>query len=210
MLDRDHRGWAHPRRRGDGSLAELPGTCHGLTPAGAGTARHRHDLHARQGLTPAGAGTANPDRDWWPSPARAHPRRRGDGSDILRSPGRIAAGSPPQARGRRCWRTGVGRLPGAHPRRRGDGRLPVRSIRLASHQGLTPAGAGTATNPTRTAKGLTPAGAGTAWRTGPVALPHRAHPRRRGDGRCRLDLVGGGLTPAGAGTADGRPMGLSR
>ena len=174
--------WAHPRVRGDVGVCgncEVSGFVAAHPRVRGDVATHPERIHVQHGLTPACAGTSGPCR-------RHH---------------RVAVGSPPRARGRRC-RSGlvlrlVGLTPacagtsakssgakrdsGAHPRVRGD--VPSLWRWLNNFVGSPPRARGRRSLMATTLPnfGLTPACAGTSACRPAVLWRARAHPRVRGD-----------------------------
>ena len=153
--------------------------------------------------------------------SRAHPRRRGEHSNVcgLTPP---SVGSSPQARGTHsplaaqvvcdglipagAGNTGEAvrgrRGPGAHPRRRGEHRRLREPVR--GQCGSSPQARGTRSRVegARTIPGLIPAGAGNTRHQQDSRSPAGAHPRRRGEHSLRsiTPVSSSGSSPQARGT----------
>ena len=191
---------AHPRWRGeDKFVIGVRQDVTGSSPLARGGRSINRCHRVAVGLIPAGAGrTRGFPRGGWS--LGAHPRWRGEDSDLVRT-FVVSKGSSPLARGgqaatrpldraRGLIPAGAGRTlhftvpassPRAHPRWRGEDRSRNRSLKSLDGSSPLARGGRVLAGDERGARGLIPAGAGRT-RTGPRRCRgHRAHPRWRGE-----------------------------
>ena len=124
------RSRAHPRSRGE----NLAGSFHSLPIVGSSplTRGKRHaalSINLHLGLIPAHAGKTALARHG-PAYDRAHPRSRGENSDVG-APHQRARGSSPLTRGKRSGRLLMSSRRRAHPRSRGENVCAMASSRRA-------------------------------------------------------------------------------
>ena len=191
---------AHPRSRGENSSSRrCRSSSKGSSPLTRGKRQAVYPAGNARGLIPAHAGKT-PGHRCRSSPARAHPRSRGENEPASRSR-RDAAGSSPLTRGKQHLRPhrgpryglipahagktngGVnchGRCP-AHPRSRGENTW--QASRPASLKGSSPLTRGKLVSQTvgGTVCGLIPAHAGKTRRGSDGSVHRGAHPRSRGE-----------------------------
>ena len=112
-------GWAHPRSRGEHSLATSdPHVVAGSSPLARGTHGIGCTLEKRRGLIPARAGNTA-SASYTAEPCRAHPRSRGEHAGTFQTKSR-ETGSSPLARGTRCRGNREGVVVGLIPARAGN------------------------------------------------------------------------------------------
>ena len=202
-------------------MGEPPVTvCGGSSPLARGTRGTDDSETVPAGLIPARAGNTNLTISST-STSRAHPRSRGEHSDLSESR-RQSPGSSPLARGTRFIAasevTAKGLIParagntvlstltgvtaGAHPRSRGEHTSSF--VRRDSQLGSSPLARGTHPEGELNAHfpGLIPARAGNTDLAGHNVHRFRAHPRSRGEHFYQSPLAGGfwGSSPLARGT----------
>ena len=151
----------------------------GSSPHTRGTPRLRPGKSGRGGLIPAHAGNTGHSIGSG-SPARAHPRTRGEHSTWKSLPP-VMMGSSPHTRGTHRQPLHTGRHMRAHPRTRGEHETVWKDI--TDVLGSSPHTRGThwAMPPSDGGKGLIPAHAGNTFDDLMIERKSRAHPRTRGE-----------------------------